>query len=321
MFKKKIYFSFMIFIALLFILSACMPKVTPPESKKPQIPAKISRGPDKEPVLSVYIKETGEKKEMPFEEYIAGVVAGEMKNDWPLEALAAQAILARTFVMEFISTKGGSKYGTDVSTDVEEVQAYDEKSINDRVRKAVEMTRGQVILYKGEYVKAWFHSHSGGKTALPSEGLEYKGGDPPYIKVVDSPDSPKSPADVKSWTAVFPKAKVIAAIKKLGKDISDFKSVSIGQKGPSGRAISIKFDGVEVPAPELRLELGKDIMKSTLIDDIRISGNNLIIKGKGFGHGVGMSQWGAYALAEQGKKADEIIKYYFKDVDIITMWK
>ena len=77
---------------------------------------------------------------MDAEAYVAGVVAGEMKNDWPLEALKAQAILARTFVLRFVSEKESRYEGADISTDISEAQAYDESAVNDLVLQAVEET-------------------------------------------------------------------------------------------------------------------------------------------------------------------------------------
>ena len=87
---------------------------------------------------------------MDIETYVMGVLAGEMKNDWPEEALKAQAILARTFVLKFIETKDSKYDGADISTDVSEAQAYSEADINDKVRAAVEETRGLVMSYEGE---------------------------------------------------------------------------------------------------------------------------------------------------------------------------
>ena len=143
---------------------------------------------------------------MKFEDYVVGVLAGEMSNDFPAEALAAQAILARTFVMEFITEKGNSKYeGAHISTDIEEAQAWDAKEVNDRIVKAVADTRGQVLLCDGKYVKAWFHAHAGGQTATAEEGLGFKEKEPPYIQVVKSPDSPEAPSKDANWIATFSK--------------------------------------------------------------------------------------------------------------------
>lgn len=298
------------------------PREATPELTRLKIPESINKGEGKEPVLKVYIKKTGEIKELPFEQYVAGVVAGEMKNDWPEEALAAQAILARTFVMEFITEKGGSKYkGAHVSTDIEEAQAWNEEAVNERIRRAVEKTRGEVIVYNNRYIKAWFHSHAGGKTASAKEGLAFKEEEPPYIKIVNSPDSPEAPEEDKRWTASFTKEEVKKALKEMGINIKNFSSVKIAGRGPSGRAIQLSFDGIKVSAPDFRVAIGSTKMKSTMITGIDLKGDRLVISGKGYGHGVGMSQWGAYALAKKGKTAEEIINYYFKNIRIVKIWE
>lgn len=290
--------------------------------KKPPLPKALGAQVNKEPSLKVYITQEKKVREMPFEEYVAGVTAGEIKNDWPEESIKAQAIIARTFVLQFIAEKGHSKYNNaHVSTDIEEAQAWNASAVNDRIRKAVKDTRGQVIVYNGQFARTWFHSNAGGKTATPKEGLNYKGKEPPYIQVVDSPDMTGAvEAAAKNWTAKFPKSKIITALGQAGKPVKDFSSISIGKKGPSGRAVTIKLDGTEVSAAELRLALGSTDMRSTLLDKLALEGGNVVMSGKGYGHGVGMSQWGAFNMAKDGKTAKEIINYYFKNVNITKMW-
>jgi stage II sporulation protein D len=292
------------------------------QAEKPPLPKAISTGENQEPRLKVYIKEEDTVKEMPFEEYVAGVVGGEIKNDWPIEAIKAQAIIARTFVLRFIADKGQSKYqNAHVSTDIEEAQAWDMNAVNDNIRNAVKATRGKVLVYDGRFAYTWFHSNAAGKTATALEGMNYKEENPPYIKVVDSPDDSRDiPEDEKNWTVEFPKSKVLQALEKIGRPMEDLNSVSIGEKGPSGRAMTIKFNDGEVPAPELRIALGSTELKSTLLDGVSINGDNVVFKGRGYGHGVGMSQWGAYSMAKDGKKAKDIINHYFKGVDLIKMW-
>jgi len=294
----------------------------PQQQKKPPIPQALGAKTGQEPRLRVYIKDEGRVQEMAFEEYVAGVVGGEIKNDWPMEALKAQAIIARTFVLKFVEEKGKSKYGNaHISTDIEEAQAWNMEVVNDRIKQAVNETRGQVMIYEGKYVNAWFHSNAGGKTATAVEGLNYKDGNPPYIQVVDSPDdSSMIPPDEMNWTAVFSKDQVLEAARKAGKPVEDFSDISIGERGPSGRALDIKLDSVSIPAPELRIALGSTEMKSTLLDEVRLEGDKVVFKGRGYGHGVGMSQWGAYSMAKQGKKAKDIIHHYFKNVEIVKMW-
>lgn len=298
------------------------PEPVPQQQEKPPIPQVLGGITGQEPRLRVYIKDEDRVQDMAFEEYVAGVVGGEIKNDWPMEALKAQAIIARTFVLKFVEEKGKSKYGNaHISTDIEEAQAWNAEAVNDRIKQAVNETRGQVMIYDGKYVNAWFHSNAGGKTATAVEGLNFKDGNPPYIRTVNSPDdSSMIPADERSWTAVFSKAQVLDAARKAGKSLENFTNISIGKRGPSGRALDIKLDSVSVPAPELRIALGSTEMKSTLLDEVSLDGDRVIFKGRGYGHGVGMSQWGAYNMAKQGKKANDIIRHYFKDVEIVKMW-
>ena len=325
--KRNSTVKVVLFIVVLLLLISCascrrQERRPAPEQAPLKIPESISRGQGKEPVLKVYIKETGEIKELSFEEYLQGVVAGEMKNDWPEEALAAQAILARTFVMEFVSEKGGSKYeGAHVSTDIEEAQAWNQQAVNDRVKRAVERTRGEVAVYNNNYIKAWFHAHAGGRTASAKEGLAFEEAEPPYIRVVDSPDSPEAPKEDINWTVSFSRQEVEKALKETGVQIKGLSSVKVAEKGPSGRAVTLDFDGKKVSAPGFRIAIGSTRMKSTLIDSIEVQGDRLVIKGRGYGHGVGMSQWGAYALAKEGKKAEEILKHYFKGIEIMKAWE
>ncbi len=308
-----------------------MPKKTAPEegklekeTEKPALPEKLQGKEGVEPSLKVYMQDTGVVEEMPFEEYIKGVVAGEIKNDWPFEAIKAQAIIARTFVLDFIATKGHSKHNKDahISTDIEEAQAWNREEINDAIKKAVDDTRGQVLTYNGKFTKTWFHSNAGGVTADSKEGLNYKEENPPYIVSVKSPDTGEEvPKEERSWVASFPKSKVLEALNKMGSNITDFSKVSMGNKGPSGRVVNLMFDDKEISAPDFRVALDSMVMKSTLLDSVEYDGETLTIKGKGYGHGVGMSQWGAYYMAKEGKSTEEILTHYFKGVKIAKMWK
>ena len=291
------------------------------QGEKPQLPEDLRTDADGVPILKVYDVENEAVSQMDIETYVMGVLAGEMKNDWPEEALKAQAILARTFVLKFIETKDSKYEGADISTDVSEAQAYSEADINDRVRAAVEETRGQVMSYEGELVQAWFHAHAGGKTELPSVSLEYREADPPYLAATDSPDSEKAPEDVQHWTATFDAAAFQKACADAGLATGLPETVEIGETGASGRAKTLQVNGSAVSAPSLRLQLGANAMKSTLLDSVSVEDGKVIMKGRGFGHGVGMSQWGAYGMAEEGATAEEIIRHYFQNIDIVRLWE
>lgn len=277
-----------------------------------------------EPMITLFVNETGEKKEIKMEEYIKGVVAAEMEPSWSIEALAAQAILARTFTLERMKTTGGvPARGTDASTNVEEFQAYNAQRINDNVSKAVERTRGEVAKYQGNYIKAWFYADAGGITAASAEeGLAYTKEPSPYIKSVQDPGFSITTEENKAWKATFPLSVVRQKVKEVtGSDPGTITEAKITKKGPSGRAMTVQLGKASVSGPALRLALGSEKMRSTLITGFSISGGNLVVSGKGFGHGVGMSQWGAKALAEQGKNAEDIIRYFFKDIEVVKEWQ
>ena len=176
------------------------------------------------------------------------------------------------------------------------------------------------VLTWGEYPYAWFHAHAGGMTELPTVSLDYGREDPAYLKPVESDDSEDAPDSVKSWTARFTKEQVAAACSDAGVKVKSVESVEIGEKGESGRAKTLKINGQDVSAASFRIAIGANWLKSTLIDEIEVGDDAVTFSGKGFGHGVGMSQWGAYAMAKAGRSAEDIVRHYFQDVSIVRLW-
>lgn len=284
-------------------------------------PSPLNQRYQEEPSLSVYFHETGDVREMKMEEYLMGVVAAEMDPQWPREALAAQAIVARTFTLKKIEEGGVEQRGTDASTDIEEFQAYDAERINENVRQAVADTRGEVATYQGNLIKGWFHADGGGLTAASAdEGLAFKG-EAPYIHSVEDPGFKITLPENKSWTASFPISQVRQAVQKAtGSDPGEISTVEVVEKGPSGRATQVRLGDVTLSGHGLRLALDSTVMRSALWEDISIQDGQLVVTGKGYGHGVGMSQWGARALAEQGRSPEDIVRYFFKDIQIEDLW-
>ncbi len=288
---------------------------------QPSLPAGISTDEAGTPTLEVYVTRDETISTMDIETYVMGVVAGEMKNDWPLEALKAQAILARTFVVRFVSEKESRYAGADISTDIAEAQAYNEENINDRIRQAVEETAGQVLVTaSGTLPYTWFHAHSGGTTALAWEGLGWRDAEPAYTRITDGLDSPDAPAEAKTWSADFPAEEFLAACRKVGADPQSISNISIAEKGDSGRAVTLMVDGEKVPAAELRIALGSTVMRSTLLTELSSNGASVHMEGRGYGHGVGMPQWGAYALAQDGLTGADIALHYYNDLSLVKMW-
>jgi stage II sporulation protein D len=317
LFRRHLIHFIMIAILALAAAPGCAKKPVP-KPAPPGAPA------GDEPTISLFINKTGEKKNIKLEEYLQGVVAAEMDTKWPVNALAAQAILARTFTMENIESGRVKKlHGTDASTSVEEFQAYDPTRINDNVRQAVERTRGEVITQDGKLIHSWFSACDGGVSATAEEGLSYTKEPTPYIKsgAQDGCLSITEPKN-KAWEARIPLEQTRAAVQKTtGKDPGTIGSISIVKKGPSGRAEQLKIGDATVSGPALRLALGSEKVRSMLLSDARVEGGQMVLTGKGFGHGVGMCQWGAKLLAEQGKSPEDIVRFYFKNIEITRRWK
>lgn len=290
-------------------------------SKTPAIPSEIDRGERKEPLISVYIEEEDLVQEMPMEDYVAGVVAGEMDPDWPLEALAAQAILARTFTLQKITEVGGvPERNAHASTDIEEFQAYSAEKVNAKVKEAVRLTRGLAVCYKNEFIRAWFHAYAGPRTALANEGLAYKF-NPPYICSVEGLGKKIISQEEGNWSAVFDLEEVRnAVLEATGADPGDVTGIQIAKYGPSGRAATILVNNQKISGPAFRLALGSTEMRSTLIEKMELNEGCLQMSGTGYGHGVGLCQWGARAMAAEGKPPEEIVEYFYKNVHLVSLW-
>ncbi len=281
----------------------------------------------KPPEITVYINETGKIKKMDIEEYLLGVVAGEMKPGWPLNAYAAQAIIARTFTMEFLARGGTRKlHKTDISTDEKEAQAYNAANITPTIRNAVKMTKGLVLTYKNRYVKGWYSASCGGRTALAKEGLAYKGPEPPYIRSVKCPEEKEIPDNELYWQATLTSSEINEAIKKLNKpELGNIKSMEILKRSKSQRATLIKFTGdkgsAKVSGADFRINVGPEKLRSIWIsDEIKNQAGKIGVKGRGFGHGVGLCQWGSFALAKDNKSPKDIVKHYYPKAHVSKIW-
>lgn len=287
----------------------------------PSTPADLPLSEDGQPILSVYIAEEDRLQEMGMETYLEGVVAGEMKNTWPIEALKAQAILARTFALRFLGEKESRYPGADISTDITEAQAYRADAVNDRVRQAVQETAGLVLAEAdGTLPYTWFHAHSGGTTDLARNALGWTQPEPSYTRITDGLDSDDAPANVRFWTACFTEEDFLDACHRAGLQLSTLDTLRIAETSPSGRAVTLLVNDVAVNAARLRLELGSTLMRSTLLTDLRLTDGQVLMSGRGYGHGVGMPQWGAYALAQDGWRCEDIALHYYHGLQVVKVW-
>lgn len=295
-------------LAVLVIVLRSMPPMPQPK------PFVMPRHPRlAEPTISLYVVESGRTVWLKLEDYITGVVAGEVINTWPPDALKAQAVVARTFILQKLEAKERSRYGTNASTDTTEYQAYRPSAINTAVRAAVNSTRGAILTYNAKPIYAFFHSCSGGITATALEGLGLANAPTPYLRPVA--DGPCSAPGEETWRASFTASEVGGA---AGTGLC--RSISIASQGPSGRTIMFSINGKAVKAVDLRLRLGPNRMRSTLVTGVALSGGRVYMSGKGWGHGVGMSQWGAHDRAAAGNTYGQILTYYFPGTRVEKVW-
>lgn len=271
-----------------------------------------------EPAVTLYRHGSGQRVTLPMEEYVAGVVAAEMDPRWPVEALAAQAVIARTFAVERLSRGGVRRvHGTDVCDDPGHFQAYNPRAITPGVRRAVARTRGMVLTYRGDLAQAFYHAHSGGHTATPQEGVDFRG----YAPYLQARPDPYSGDDMR-WKAWLTQDEIRDAARRMGVKIGQVLPVQVGARGPSGRALTIRLGTREVPAARFRLEVdGGMSVKSTLIDSIEVSGGRVVVTGRGFGHGVGLSQFGALRMAQAGHDFREILAFYYPGTALERRWR
>lgn len=280
-----------------------------------------------EPSITVEIA-PGDKREMKLEHYIAGVVAGEMFPDWPLEAYKAQAIIARTYAL-YELTNGNTRPVSEgeISANFREAQQYEPDKITSTIERAVRETRGEVALYDDKFIKGFFHAASGGVTSTAeAAGLVPIGQEPPYIKTTRGMENDKYlPEDVISWSATFPLAEVQQSLSSLGHQVKSITDIQIAETISGNRAKTLKIThsggALNVNAGDFRTALDPKRMKSTVFTKLDVSGGNLQVSGTGYGHGVGLSQWGAYSMAKDGKSAEDIVTHYFNDIDIEELWE
>ena len=271
---------------------------------------------------------SGQIEELPIDEYLYGVVSSEMPANYEVEALKAQAIVARTYTIYQIMNNSGKHPGADICDNSSCCQAWiskderlskwapEEAESNwNKIVDAVNSTSGKIITYQNKPIIAFFHSNSGGKT---ESSLNIWGGiDYPYLKSVET--AGEEGYTQYSSEAKFTKEELLNKLKEKYEDCeidySQENCIQILEYTTSGRVKTIKFGNKEIAGTEARTILG---LRSTNFT-FTISGDEIIFSVIGYGHGVGMSQTGADALAKSGSNCEEIIKHFYTDVEIVEV--
>ena len=301
------------------VLTAC--PMLRRQERVPGIPEAIRANDRQEPTIRVYMHTTGQIVHMPFEEYLLGVVAAEMEPTWHREALAAQAIVARTITLDKIARQGGvPNRNAHASTDIEEFQAYNAERINENVRQAVQQTRGMVLSYGGEFVRTWFHAYCDGHTSTAADGLAFREFPTPFITPVTDICPEFTPAEERTYTVTFTRAEVVQALRQIGQTPGDLAQIETLKKDRAGRAVTVRIGRAQVSAPAFRIAIGSTRLRSTKWQEASVEGGRITFRGGGYGHGVGLCQWGTKARAERGDAYATIVKHYFPKAELAQIW-
>lgn len=235
-----------------------------------------------------------------IEQYLYSVVGAEAVASWPIEALKAQAVAARSYALYKRSTASSSLYDVDTTVGTQVYKGLDSEYLT--THEAVNGTSGQIMTYGGKVILAAFHSSSGGHT----ENVEDIWTNPlPYLRGVVDYDQ-QSP--VFQWTKLFSPEEISTRLGTVGR----IKTMIPEKTTPHGRVVTMRVIGdrgtTTVTGKKLRKALD---LRSTLFR-VQTDGNNIQVYGRGFGHGLGLSQWGAYSLAKQGVRYQQILGHYYQ---------
>lgn len=267
--------------------------------------------------IKVYFHEEKSIREMDLDDYITGVLYGEVPSSYSPEALKAQAIAARSYTVYKITNGITHENGADVCTDYTHCQAWrsceKDSDYPKSLKNAVKETQNTIITYSGECINALYFSNSGGMT----ESVENVwGGSPlPYLKSVSSPGESEFPdyCQVKNYTLYDFAAKI--KNYSTGIDCDEDSGISNIQnikRSPSGRILSAEIGGKTFTGLQIRA------MFSLRSSNIYFKENDQTISvvALGYGHGVGMSQCGAQAMAKSGANCKEILKHYYPETEL-----
>ena len=262
-------------------------------------------------IIKVKDEKTNKIMEIPFEEYIIGVVSAEMGPSFEIEALKAQAVASRSYALyhmngkeyDVTNTTSNQVYLTNEDLKERWKNNY-QKNIN-KIKKAVEETKGEYLTYEGKVANTLFFASSPGKTENSEEVFVSK---MPYLRSVGS-----------SWDEDLFVDTITLEIedfyKKLKLSPSPTLNIEILEKTSTGRIRTLKINGAEIKGRDFAQKLN---LKSNFFE-INKNENKITIITKGYGHGVGLSQYGANGMSKEGKNYKEILSHYYIGTEIKKM--
>jgi len=259
-----------------------------------------------------------------FEKYIEGVVASEVGKSWLTEALKAQAVISRTYALYNKNLQLEKNYHLTSSV---LHQAYKGENTDPLIAQAVESTKGEILTYQGKPANAFYHATCEGKTELPEEVWTESY---PYLRSVDC-NGKNTPYE--KWTKEFTLEQIrdslgipgfigmtISAYTATGRVKTLTMQISKANENyplspPSDKGGHVDTSEMEIKATELRMKLGYKELPSTDFT-LSVTDGMVVFNGRGYGHGVGLSQWGSLEMAREGKNYRDILAHYYPGTEI-----
>ncbi|GHU90852.1 hypothetical protein FACS1894202_11340 [Clostridia bacterium] len=266
-------------------------------SPEPEIIVTATPSPSATPAtstsVSVSVTIGGSPTSLPLSEYLYGVLLGEMPEGFPEEALKAQAVAARTYTLYALAhpTTDGVHPDTALCDNPAHCQAYNKPPYSGKIIRAVDDTDGVLVVYEGEPIMAVYFSASWGRT---ESALDVWGADVPYLQSVESPGEEDAP-------------RYISEVAAEGVSVTNIERTAAG--GVREAAV----DGVTMSGASIRARFGLNSTNFELVE----TSNGVIFRTIGYGHGVGLSQYGARAMALEGKNYREILEHYYSGASVV----
>ena len=253
--------------------------------------------------------------ELPLEEYLVGLINCEISSQWPMEAIKAQAVIARSYAVYQKESRKNAPYHLE-STVIDQV--YEGCDIEDsRAARGVKETAGEVLTYNGAVIQAFYHSNCGGHTEASENVWGYS---LPYLQGVN--DKYCQTTNPYYWDQRISLRKIESQLKVAGYGVSGLRDIRPGVRDESGRLKDVQLTTlrgrVTVPGAAFRKALGYSVIKSTNFE-VRVVGDDAVFKGTGYGHGVGLCQWGAKQRAADGFNYREILAYYYPGTKLVNL--
>jgi stage II sporulation protein D len=245
--------------------------------------------------------------ELPLEEYLVGALRGEVSERWPMEMLKAQAIVARTYAAYHRQLNEAKPFHLLATTAHQQyVGAVDPSS---PMWSAVRETSNQVLTWEGQLFPAFYHSDSGGQTDEPQAVFS---GWLPTLRGVRDEFSGNGPHY--KWSVEIGLPALRGLLRKQGFVVGSITGIEVVERTSSLRVVRLAIHhtgGTTImKGTDFRRAAGYEVLKSTLFA-VAVNGESARFEGRGYGHGIGFSQWGAKEMAERGHSARQILEYYF----------